>query len=49
MGSESAYKAGWLCEQRMQFLRVRKERTKVIRGGSFGCIRSGKGGEDGGV
>jgi hypothetical protein len=28
-----AYKFGWLCEQRRQFLRLRKERYKVIRGG----------------
>jgi hypothetical protein len=49
MGDDCAYKAGWLCEQRMQVLRVRKERTKVIRGGSSRCTSSGKNGEDGGV
>jgi hypothetical protein len=32
MENNCAYKFGWLCEQRRQFLRLRKERFKVIRG-----------------
>ena len=33
MENNCAYEFGWLCEQRRQFLRLRKEKIKVIRGG----------------